>query len=348
MPNFYQMRGRDTICAPALQPAWVYWIVADYPDLTAARCPPSAMRCGATPTTELADITIANEWTTDYSWPVGRVLHVGQDPRMFPSVTAAIAAIPLLPTPVTVNNRLTILVWPGKYTTNAIIDVPAFVEIKGLSKEQVQFQNDTTTIFRAAGDSVFLRDFLIEGSPTAGLYALDGNNQVGFHVRNVDMLHNGLTSRQKFLRQVGATWHTMFVEHTVVDGYLTSDYLALIQNTDTAAPRLVDAHFNDCFWDTYHLTNYGGCMIVRGCSDLYVRGGSLFRGNATYFTGIRHEMGGMLSGNPSIEIQHSSIQTTSPSVSVYTEASTRFTSINSFLRYAAFSGTHTEYNSTIA
>jgi hypothetical protein len=348
MPNFYQMRGRDTVCPPAMQPAWVYWVVQDSPDLTAVRCPVGAMICGANPPVDLADITIANEWTTDYAWPTARTLHVGQDPRMFPTIQAALDFIPFLSAPPSSTNRVTILIWPGKYISSAILDIPSYVEVKGLSKEQVQLQNDTTTLFRAAGSSVFLRDFLIEGSPTAGLYALDGNDQIGFHVRNVDMLHNGFTSRQNFLRQVGPNWHTMFVEHTVVDGYLTSGYLALIQNTDVAGPRLVDAHFNDCFWDTYHLTGFGGCMIVRACSDLYVRGGSFFRGGPNnFFTGIRHEKGGVLAGTPSIELQHSTISAVAPSVSVYTEAGTQFTSMNSFLDNAVFTGAHTEYNSTI-
>lgn len=348
MPNFYLMRGRDTVCAPAMQPAWVNWVAQDFPDPTAARCPATHMLCGTTPTTELADITVANQWTTDYSWPDGRVLNVGKDPRMFASVKAAIDFLPLLPSPISSTNRVTVQVWPGKYTTDYITDVPSYVSVTGWSKEQTQFQNDATSIFRATGSSVFFRDFLVEGSPTPGLYAIDGNNQNGIHIRNVDMLHNGFASRQNFLRQVGATWHTMFVERCIVDGYLTSGYLCLIQNTDTAAPRLVDAHFVDCFFDTYHLTGFGGCMIVRGCSDLYVRTGSLFRGGPNnFFTGIRHELGGMLGGTPAIEIQNSVISAPATSVSVFSDVGTHFTSMNSFLLRSAFAGTHTEYNSTI-
>lgn len=348
MPNFYSMRGRDTVCAPALQPSWVYWTVQDTPDFTADRCPPASMMCGTTPTTELADITIARQWTTDYSWPNARVLHVGQDPRMFQTVADAVAAIALLPVPPSVNNRLNILVWPGKYTTSAVVDVPGYVGVKGIDRATVIFQNDATSIFRAAGPQVYLSDFLIAGSPTAGLYAIDGNNQNGLEVRNVNMLHNGFTSRQNFLRQSGATWYTMFVQSCIVDGYLTSGELCLIENTNVAAARAVDTHFTDCFFDALHLTGLGGIMRVRGVNDIYLRTGSLFRVNpGANYTGIRLETGGVLAGTPAMEIHFSAIVANPAAASVRTDVGTSWLSVNAYLDNAVFGGAHLEFNSTI-
>jgi hypothetical protein len=347
MPNFYQMRGRDTLCAPALQPAWVHWTVQDTPDFTAARCPAAAMICGTTPTTELTDITVANEWTTDYSWPTARILHVGQDPRMYRSVTDAIAAIPLLAVPPSVNNRLTVMVWPGKYTTSSVIDVPAYVGIKGISATTVIFQNDVTSLFRAAGSFCFFEDFMISGSPTAGLYALDMNNQNNVEIRRVNMLNNGGAARQLFLKQSGATWKTMFVQDCIVDGYQASGELCLLENTSTTASRDVDTHFTNAFFDVFHLSATGGCMKVRGLHGLYLRVGSLFRGVGANFTGVRLEKAGVLAGTPATEIHDSVIVGNAPAASVRTEVGTNWVSVNAYLASSVFAGTHLEFNSTI-
>jgi len=348
MPNFYLMRGRDTVCAPILQPAWVYWAVQDNPDPTAARCPVANMICGANPPVDLTDIAIAERYVLDYSWPDARVLNVGQDERMFPSVTAAVASIPLLTAAPSVNNRLCIYVWPGKYTTNAIIDVPNYTSIHGVSRCLTMFQNDATAIFRAAGPQVYFENFLIAGSPTAGIYALDLNNQSGCEVRDVTMLHNGFAARQWFLRQSGATWATLFVENCIVDGYHIGGELVLLENTDAAASRAIDTHFTNCFFDAFHLVNQGGVMKVRGCHDAYIRVGSLFRVNPiANATAVRLERAGVAAGTPAVEIHHSSIIANPAAASVRTELNTNWVSVNAYLDNAVFTGTHLEFNSTI-
>lgn len=59
---YFKMRGRDTVCSAGQQPAYVYWVVQDAPDLTASQLNPLDMICGTDPLTEVADIEIAHVW----------------------------------------------------------------------------------------------------------------------------------------------------------------------------------------------------------------------------------------------------------------------------------------------
>lgn len=274
------------------------------------------------------------------------VYHVGKASGMFPSVQAAIDAINAVTAPSS-TNRAVICVWPGKYTSSALITVPAWVGIKGISKGLVQFQNNTTDMFRPSGNN-FFEDFLIEGSPTASLYAFDCNNANAVHVRKVDMLNNGGTARQKFLKQIGSTWAVLFIEDCVIDYRGTSDYAVLLQN-DSGAARLVDTNIKDVFFDAYGLTNYGGSFLMRGIRDIRVKR-STIRGAATYNTGIRLEKYGV-SGVPSIEVKQcdfANLENSPGGVSIYNESGTTVYLANSDAPASIFSGTVVNRNSYIA
>jgi len=61
--TYYRMRGIDQTCPAIQQPAYVYWIVEDEPDLTAAQLDPAELPCGSDPLTDVIDIHIAESWT---------------------------------------------------------------------------------------------------------------------------------------------------------------------------------------------------------------------------------------------------------------------------------------------
>jgi len=248
-------------------------------------------------------------------WAGGRVYHVGQAAWMYASVQAAVTAINAASPAPSSTNRVAILVWPGKYTTTAAITVPSYVGIKGVSKGLVQFQNDTTDLFICSGDNWF-EDFLVEGGTLSSVYAFNGNNADRIHIRRVDMLNNGGVAVQKFLKQVGATWHVLFVEDCIVDYYATSGYAVLLHNSGAAA-RYCDTIINNVFFDAYQLTGYGGSFQLKGVQDVRFRN-STIRGAATYNTGIRIELSGV-SGVPDINVRHCYLSGGTP---IYNESGT--------------------------
>ena len=272
-----------------------------------------------------AGLTVAN-------WATARVYHVGQYSGMYASVGAAVTAINAASPAPSATNRVVILVWPGKYTPSSTTTIPVYVGVVGVNKGLVQFQNDTTDLFTLSGNN-WLENFLVEGSATSTVYAINCNNSSRCHVRNVDMLNNGGASRQKFLKQSGSTWATLFIEHCIIDYYATSGYAILLENTSGAA-RYVDTEINDLFSDAYHLTNYGGSVQARGCQDIRVRG-SQIRGQATYNTGVRVELNSV-SGTPWVEFRNSFL---SGGVPIYNEASTNVILRNVSAEGSLFDGT---------
>jgi len=265
------------------------------------------------------------------NWATARVYHVGQFGGMYASVAAAVTAINAASPAPSATNRVVILVWPGKYTSSSSVTIPAYVGVVGVNKGLVQFQNDTTDMFTLSGDN-WLDGFLVEGSATSTVYAINCNNSSRCHVRNVDMLNNGGASRQKFLKQSGSTWATLFIEHCIIDYYATSGYAILLENTSGAA-RYVDTEINDLFSDAYQLTGYGGSVQARGCQDIRVRG-SQIRGQATYNTGVRVELNSV-SGTPWVEFRNSFL---AGGVPIYNEASTNVILRNVSAEGALFDG----------
>jgi hypothetical protein len=192
-------------------------------------------------------------------------------------------------------------------------------------------------MFVCSGNNWF-EDFLIEGSPTSGLYAFHGNDASAIHIRRVDMLNNGNTATQRFLKQKGANWKVLFVEDCIVDYRGAKEYAVLLQNTSNAA-RAVDTNINNVFFDAYALTDYGGSFLIRDCRDVRFKR-STIRGSPCWNTGIRLERL-LQDGTPSVEIRQcdmASVYNTSGGVSVYTACSTQAFISNSDCPDSVFDG----------
>lgn len=269
-----------------------------------------------------------------------RVFNVGQDSNMYSSVQSAVDAILDDDNAPSATNRAIIKVWPGKYISSEVIIIPSWVGVQGVSKGLVQFQNDTTDLFRCSGNNWF-EDFLVEGSSNSSVYAFDGYNSNAIHIRRVDMLHNGGTSRQKFLKQVGSTWSILFIEDCIIDMYATSGYAVFLHNTGAAA-RFCDTIINNVFFDAFHLTGFGGSFQIRGCQDVRIRN-STIRGVAVWNTGVRVELGGV-TGTPRVDIRHCYLE---GGVPVYGESGTNYLLINTDAIGALTDGTRTLRNSSV-
>lgn len=278
-----------------------------------------------TATTSASAVTAYTDYRTgDYAsgpggsevgWAAGRVYHVGQGANMYATIGAAITAINAASPAPSSTNRVVVMVWPGKYTMTSTVTVPSYVGIKGVSKGLVQFQNNTTDMFTCSGNNWF-EDFLVEGGTLSSVYAFNCNNTDKNHIRRVDMLNNGGTSVQKFLKQVGSTWKILFIEDCVVDYYATSGYAVLLHNNGAAA-RYCDTIINNVFFDAYQLTGYGGSFQLKGVQDVRFRN-STIRGAATYNSSIRHELSGV-TGTPDINVRHCFL---SGGVPIYNESGT--------------------------
>lgn len=259
---------------------------------------------------------------------------------MHQTIQDAIDAINL-DTPTT-HDRALIKISPGFYEMTATLTIPAYVKVLGSGKDVTQLYNATTDLFTIAGNNVFFSDFLIEGAANSSIYAFKCNDYKRIHVRNVDMLSNGGVATQKFLHQLGSTWETLFIEHCVLDSYTLSEYLIYLSDAGKTA-RNVDVIINDLFSDTYHLTNYGGSVRVKGLKDVRVKN-STIRGAATYNTGVRLEKFNITSGTPEVHVRHSYL---TGGVPIYNESGTNVMLINSDAIGATFAGTSTRRNSSI-
>lgn len=276
--------------------------------------------------------------------PSARVWHVGKAPGMYATVAAAVTAINALTggdVP-SATNRAMIYVWPGKYTTTSSVTIPEWTTVKGASRYLTQFQNDTTSIFTCSGHNSF-EDFLIEGSTTAGLYAIEGNGASGIHLWNIQMLDNGATARGKFFRQTGSSWTIVIIERCRVDFNALSSYAILLENT-SGSVRAVDCIINDFECDAYALTNFGGSIVVRACSDVRIRR-STIRGAAQYNTGVRIEVGTAASADVEFyQCDMKNASGTAGAVAIYAESGCNYTLDNS---YAMAATKHASATSTI-
>lgn len=270
----------------------------------------------------------------------GRVWNVGSAPWMYSTIAEAITAINSDPVPPAAGNRAMVLIHPGYYTMTSTIVVPEWVQIKGVSKRMVQLYNNTTDMFQVSGYNWF-SDFLIEGAPTTTIAAFDGNDKSNVRIARVDMLKNSGNNKQRFIWQSGSNWITWLVEDCIIDWYGTSGYLNLLVNSGSAA-RNVDVIFNNVFFDAFQLTGYGHQIGVRGCKDFRVRN-STIRGEATYHTGVRLEVGGV-SGTPECFVRHSYLF---GGVPVYGESGTNYELINTDAIGATTAGTRTMRNSSV-
>lgn len=269
-----------------------------------------------------------------------RFVDVGKADWQYQTIQEGVdAAVALTPA---AGNRVCVRIGPGYYDMTERIDVPSWVEIRGASRRLTQLHNATTDMFRVTGGGVWFRDFLIEGAANNSVYAFDGNNQTGISVTGVDMLNNGGTSTQKFLKNSGSTWTTLFLKDCVIDSYAASGYMIFLENT-SGAVRGADVHAWDLFVDTLHLTNYGGAFLIRDFSDVSVRHSEI-RGAATYHTGVRIERTAGATGTADLKVQHAYI---AGGVPVYGTANSNYLLANTDAVGALTAGTRTLRNSSV-
>lgn len=229
---------------------------------------------------ELSDFT--REW------------HVGKHESMYPTLTAAYAAIAATATQPSSTNRATVYVHTGYYDSTALgtYSVPRYVTTRGLGgKGAVQLFNSAANMFTPAAGDVWFQDLLIEGSNNTNIYAFDCNNQSRIHLKDVDMFDNAGTARQKYLTQSGATWSVLKLEHCDVDYNGLSLYPISIFNT--GAVRQVDCWMKDIFVDCFALTSGGGAIELSKVRDVRIWD-HIIRGPNTesppgtkIFTGVR-------------------------------------------------------------
>lgn len=266
--------------------------------------------------------------------------HVGSASWMYTDIPAAITAINAGTAPSS-TTRAQIVIHPGTYTMTSAVTVPQWVAIKGASKGTARLVNATTDMFTCSGDNWF-EDLLIEGSANASIYAFNGNNKDRLHIRRVDMLNNGGVATQKFFKNSGSTWKTLFMEHCVLDTYQTSGYLVKLTNT-SGASRQCDVEINDVFSDAYQLTGFGGSFQLQGCDDVRFRNCKI-RGAATYNTSVRHENNGLTTGTLTCEIFACFMEGGVPS---FNELHTTVKLLNSDAVGSTTSGTLTNRNSSV-
>ena len=194
--------------------------------------------------------------------PRSRVYEVGTFAGMYESIHDAIEAVNL--DPPSVNDRATIMVYPGRYVSTTAYQVPGNTRIQGFG-DTTQLINDSTTLFNLTADRVYLNDFLIEGSTNAALYAVTCNGKSGVILKGVNMLGMGGTARQKFLHQTGASWSVLSIRDCVVDYRGLSGYAVTLQNSGVI--RYVDTWVQNCFFDAFGLTTFGGSFQTIGLQD---------------------------------------------------------------------------------
>jgi hypothetical protein len=240
-----------------------------------------------------------------------------------------------------------VAVFPGFYLSTVPYEIPTFTEVMGLSKFSTQLQNLTTDLFLLQGDHTQFSNFLIEGAADPALWAFQLNNRSNVHIRNVDMLHWGFSSKQGFVRQVGATWSILFIEHCVVDSYKTQgEAIHLICSAPVS--YLNDVTINDLFLDTFHLNTFGGGLLLPGCRDVRIKYSTIrSRRDHSYTTGIYHATypGGQTGTQPDLVLRHSYVEA---AVACFAQAGTTHTLIQSDCLGALTSGTRTLRNTAIA
>ncbi len=157
------------------------------------------------------------------------------------------------------------------------------------------------------------------------------------------MLDNGATARGKFFRQTGSSWSIVIIERCRVDFNALSSYAILLENT-SGSVRTVDCIINDFECDAYALTNFGGSIVVRACSDVRIRR-STIRGAAQYNTGVRIEVGTAASADVEFyQCDMKNASGTAGAVAIYAESGCNYTLDNS---YAMGATKHASATSTI-
>jgi hypothetical protein len=247
-----------------------------------------------------------------------KIYNVGQAFWMYPTIQAAVAAINAQrPSPTTSQDFVVIRVWPGRYDTTAVgtIDLPAYVGVEAaiqagiFGAAVVNLRNDSADFFRLTGSNVVLHGLRFGASATAGVVAINGNDQSQVRITRCDVSHDG-GNPGLFIKQSGNNWSILLIEDCTIDCAHLSGYAVDLADP-TGAARVVDVEISNAFWDCHHLTSAGGVLQVTRCLDVRVknsklRGTGAIHGN--HCTGINSLTGSGL------EITHSYFDCTSASI----------------------------------
>ncbi len=278
--------------------------------------------------------------STPTDWASARVYHVGQSAWMYATIQDAVTAINSASPAPSVNNRVVIMVWPGKYTTTASVTVPSYVGIVGVSRGMVQLQNNTTNMFICSGNNWF-ENFTVESGTLSTVYAFDGNDKSDLHFDNVGMSVLNGTPAQKFLLQSGATWTRLFLNLCEINYNASSGYAILLKNT-AAASRSVYVDITHCYANNSGMSSgAGGSFQIQGCSEVRFMDCTI-RGSGSI--GISLEVGGV-TGTPYCTVRNSYLTCWTP---ITNQASTQVVINNTQAFGCEINGLFTISNSIIS
>lgn len=276
------------------------------------------------------------------NWALARMLLVGQDPSIFPSIQAALNAIPTLKSAPSVTDQVVIFVYPGFYTTSSALVIPRYVSVVGVATGfPVLFQNNTTDLFQPQGYNQFENFAVIQGTGS-GTWAFNCGNNTDISVRGVQMYNPGVIggAYQGFLTASGSSWARLTAQDCLVDSYTNSGYIVQLTNTSSAV-RFCDTWFQQCFFDAYKLKTFGGGLNLVNVQDVRVER-STIRGANRWNTSVRCTYQSGITGTPQVEVRHCYC---TGGVSLFCDANTHMDVVNCDAQGAAFSGTTNINNS---
>jgi hypothetical protein len=277
---------------------------------------------------------------------------VGLSGCPYTTIAAAIAAINGGAAP-TESTQAVIFIYPGLYTMTSVITVPQWVSVVGVqSNFPVILQNNTTDIFTCAGFNQFENLTIAQGS-AINTWVFNVGNNSDVNIMRCAMwptLGTAGSYNQGFLFASGANWARLSAKNCTINNGMTnnntggwfggSQYCVVLINT-SAAVRFCDAWFQECFFDCYQLTAFGGGFQLLNVQDVRIERCTL-RGANTWNTSIRCTYVAGVTGTPQVEVRHCY---TTGGVSVFNDANTNIIIINSDCSGWASSGTSTIHNS---
>lgn len=221
---------------------------------------------------------------------------------MYATIQAALTAINAGAAP-TMTNQYVILVYPGTYMMTAAITVPQYVSVVGIADNfPVLLQNNTTDIFECSGYNQFIGLTIFQGT-AAGTCAFNAGNNTDVSILRCAMYAPPAgTPQQQFLTATGNSFKRLCIRDSIVNNGATSGYTVALVNTSTAA-RFCDSWFQECFFDSYSLTNFGGSFNLTNVQDVRVERCTL-RGAVTYNTSVRCTKVAGMTGTPQVEVRH--------------------------------------------
>jgi hypothetical protein len=278
------------------------------------------------------------------TYPYSNVYAVGTGTGMYTSIQAAITAINGGTAP-TESSQAVVLIYPGQYTMTAAITVPQWVSIVAVAENfPVLLINNTTDVFVCSGYNQFVGLTVLQGT-AANTWAFNVGNTTDVNVLRCAMYSPGSSVGQGFISANGAAWVRISARGCTVNSGMTNNngntnYIVSLTNTSTNV-RFCDSWFEECFFDSYSLTNYGGGFNFINVQDVRVER-STIRGAATYNTSIRCTRVAGITGTPQVEVRNCYC---AGGTAIYNDASTTINVLNTDAAGSVFAGASTLHNS---